>query len=333
MAVSFTDSGKASFLLRAKSKDYSVSRGLVDSARRRPDIFPAHRAYLMISGRPILRRGVPRKDAGRQVCAMALHGKEKQSGFTGGRVLTPRGFLLMLGLIAATAMAAAIVREQQSAASSPQQQALEPDVRFDNQVRDDMFTGMAGSAEALDRAMKLCEDRLARNPKHPEALVWHGSGVYFLGGRAFQQGQVDKGIELTARGLKEMDDGVALLPDSITVLIPRAATLLEASKHVPYPAQARPMLEKALGDYEKIYAIQKRDLAQAPIHARGELFSALAEGCYRAGNVAKAREYMQLIVNQLKDSAYAARAKKVLDDPTPPGQLEWRCIGCHVESK
>jgi hypothetical protein len=72
-------------------------------------------------------------------------------------------------------------------------------------------------------------------------------------------------------------------------------------------------------------------LADAPVHSRGELLSGLAECWYRAGNMTKARAYLQLIGEQTKDSPYAARAKQVLDSPDPPNQLNWRCLGCHVE--
>jgi tetratricopeptide (TPR) repeat protein len=209
-------------------------------------------------------------------------------------------------------------------------QQAKPDPRFDNLVRGDMFAGMAGDAAALARAMKFCEDTLVKNPKHPEALVWHGSGVYFLAGRAFQTGDFAGGMELFAKSIREMDEAVALLPESITVLIPRGAVLLEGSKHVPDPVQARMQLGKALGDYEKVLAQQKEDWAKLPLHSRGELLSGLAEGWYRAGDATKAKVYLQRIVAEMKGSAYADRAQAVLNSAEPPKLLNWRCLGCHV---
>ena len=41
--------------------------------------------------------------------------------------------------------------------------------RFDLRVRTDFFAGFAGNQQALDRAMKLCEEELARNPANAEA--------------------------------------------------------------------------------------------------------------------------------------------------------------------
>jgi pentatricopeptide repeat protein len=44
-------------------------------------------------------------------------------------------------------------------------------------VRQDFFDGIRGDAAALDRAQKLCEDTLAKDPDHAEALVWHGAAL------------------------------------------------------------------------------------------------------------------------------------------------------------
>ena len=46
---------------------------------------------------------------------------------------------------------------------------------FDYKVRADFFDGLRGDTAALDRAIKLCEDTLAREPDHAEAMVWHGA--------------------------------------------------------------------------------------------------------------------------------------------------------------
>ena len=90
--------------------------------------------------------------------------------------------------------------------------ALAAAERFDFKVREDFFKGFAGDRAAFDRGMKTCEDILATNPKHAEALVWHGGGVFYQSGQLFAKGDATKGMELYNRGLKEMEDAVALGP-------------------------------------------------------------------------------------------------------------------------
>ena len=43
-----------------------------------------------------------------------------------------------------------------------------------NQMRNDLFAGMAGNADALKRISETSAKTLADNPDHAQALVWHG---------------------------------------------------------------------------------------------------------------------------------------------------------------
>src|SRR2546430_14863382 len=92
--------------------------------------------------------------------------------------------------------------------------------RFDMKVREDFFSGFAGNKEALARGMKACEETLAANPKHAEAMVWHGAGIFFESGAAAQAKDYVRAGELYKRGVDEMSAAVALSPADIAVLIP-----------------------------------------------------------------------------------------------------------------
>jgi len=213
---------------------------------------------------------------------------------------------------------------QQSAAAAPSSD------RFDMQVRSDMFAGMAGDHDALDRAMKLCEQALTSDQKNAAALVWHGSGLVFQAGQMFRSGDYVSGKQVIIRGFKEMDDAVALAPDSLTTLIPRGASLLGYAQHSTDPERAKPRLLQGLSDYEKVLGIQKTQWGSIPAHSRGELLSGLVEGWLRAGDAAKARAYAQRIVDDLPGTRYAARAKDFLSASPAPAQIDWQCIGCHA---
>src|ERR1700683_5778244 len=60
--------------------------------------------------------------------------------------------------------------------------------RFDMKVRNYFFAGLAGDAASLQKGMKFCEDILAKDPKQPEALVWHGMGLVGQSREAFKKG-------------------------------------------------------------------------------------------------------------------------------------------------
>src|ERR1700733_13032106 len=58
--------------------------------------------------------------------------------------------------------------------------------RFDFKVRNYFFAGFAGDAASLEKGMKICEDSIAVDPKNAQALVWHGAGLFYASGQAFQ---------------------------------------------------------------------------------------------------------------------------------------------------
>ncbi len=201
--------------------------------------------------------------------------------------------------------------------------------RFDMRVRNDFFAGFAGDQEALDRAMKLCEDELARNPANAAALVWHGSGVFFESRNYFRSGDRAKGIEFWERGLSEMDNAVKMAPDALGVRIPRGAVLLTAARALPDAERAHPLIEKGVSDFEHALEIQKPYFDTLGTHPRGELLIGLADGYARLGKDEQATAYFERIRAALPGTAYAASAEKWLATKTLAPR-EAGCLGCHV---
>lgn len=204
-----------------------------------------------------------------------------------------------------------------------------PPMRFDEIVRDDFFAGLGGDAVRLDRAMKRSEEELAKDPRHAQALVWHGSGLSFRAGQAARRGDVVAAAELSRRGRQEMNEAVALAPTDAVVLILRGVTLTAASRALPDPARARAALETAVGDFESTLKIQVPVFKDLGEHPRGELLGALADGWYRLGNKDRARGYLTRIVAELPGSAYSDAARKWLEHKPLRGGPGLTCIGCH----
>jgi hypothetical protein len=208
-----------------------------------------------------------------------------------------------------------------------------PEKEFADLVRDDFFAGMNGDQAAFDRVWKLCEDTLAKNPKNAAAMAWHGDCLVTMSGKAFQNNDFAKGQDLWNRGFKEINDAVALEPDSTHVLLPRGSTCLTVAKVIHDPKQAKTLTQTGVADYEKVLQIQKPDFDQRSVHARGELLFGLADGWFRLGDDQKSREYLLRIATELGGTEYATRAHDWLDT-TDAEALQKKsknlsCIGCH----
>jgi len=200
--------------------------------------------------------------------------------------------------------------------------------RFDLTVRNDFFAGFGGDEARLKKAMDTCERALAENPNHAEALVWHGSGLAFQAGMAFQKGDMQTGGELWTRGLQEMATAVTLEPDNVGVRIPRGAVLFQATLNMQ-PGMAKPLLETAVADYEHVLELQASYFNTLGDHPKGELLFGLAEGYSRLGQPEKARMYFERLVKDAPASGQAPRAKQWLTDGTLPKTQGLGCVGCH----
>jgi|GEM_PF-1027909 len=216
-------------------------------------------------------------------------------------------------------------------AASPVSEVERQDDSLDAIVRSDFFAGMMGNSARLDRGMKYCEDLLAKNPKHAEALVWHGGGLLVRAVHAYTKGDDANGDKLWKSGIDEMNNAAALEPNNMKVKIGRSATLIgyAQSGWDPSDSQSRILLESALLDYEKVYRWQKPNFSRVPIHSRGELLFGLASGWSILGNDGKAREYLMLALKECKDTPYEVEARRWLARKWPL-VIQHDCIGCHV---
>jgi hypothetical protein len=199
--------------------------------------------------------------------------------------------------------------------------------RFDYAVRADFFAGFRGDAERLARGMKLCDDVLAANPDHADALVWHGAGLLCLAGAAAARLDVEPASARARRAREELDRAVSLAPDSLNVIIVRAVVLNASAPRTSDPARRETMQQAAVAGFEKALALQTPYLDQLSEHARGELLGGLAEGWSRLGDTDKARAYLRRIASELPGTRYAARASAWLEDGPQAGPMT--CLTCH----
>jgi tetratricopeptide (TPR) repeat protein len=203
--------------------------------------------------------------------------------------------------------------------------------RFDALVRDDFFAGMMGDAARLERGMKFTEEILAANPKHADALVWHGGGLLARAAQAYAKGDASEGDSLWKRGLKEMNDAARFEPDNMRVKIGRSATLigLAQSGWNSSDAEGRALLLSALKDYEKVYQWQKPFFWKLSMHSRGELLFGLASGWSILGEREKALKYLRLIIKECQGTKYEREAQRWLGI-TPLPVVQHDCTGCHI---
>ena len=204
--------------------------------------------------------------------------------------------------------------------------AQEPE-RFDEKVRELFFAGFAGNEDALQRGMAMCEETLAADPDHPGALVWQASGWFYESSFVFAQGDLEAGMALYNKSVAQFDRAVALAPNSLETLIPRAAVYLSTAPYIAHAPTRTSLLETVVGDYTKALELQKSYFDSLTVHGRGELLGALAEALWLLERRDESKVYLNRIIAELPESPYALMAQRQLDKPEERAQLT--CLGCH----
>ena len=161
--------------------------------------------------------------------------------------------------------------------------------------------------------MERCERSSPSTRTHPEALVWHGSGLAFRARRGVsEQATSQTGGALFERGLRGNGPRPSRSrPTTSACCIPRGAVLLQATRIMP-PDMARPLLETAV---QRLRARARRP--QSPYfatlgdHPKGELLFGLADGYSRLGEPDKARVYFDRLIDDAPTSGQAPKAQRV----------------------
>jgi tetratricopeptide (TPR) repeat protein len=226
--------------------------------------------------------------------------------------MNPMKWYRRLGIVVAAVGVAAISHAQE---------------RFDYQVRDDMFRAFGGNEAAYKNAMAMIEEKLKEHPDHAEALVWRGAGRTFMAGRAFEGGDLAGARAMAAEGMADMDRAIALEPNNIGVLIPRAAVLLGMARNQRDAARMRELAGQAAANFETALALRKPAFDHLGQHNRGEYLSGLAESWALTGNQVAAERYLRRILVELPNSRYAERAAAKLANWEDRGPLN--CQSCH----
>jgi tetratricopeptide (TPR) repeat protein len=243
-----------------------------------------------------------------------------------------RRFLVAAGaavLVGSTFLVQADDKPKDAAKAVPEKAKMP--ARFDKLVREDIFAGLRGDKEALEKGIKKCNDELAIHPKNPEALVWKGAATMFKAGQLMSDNKMADGMKLFTAAVADMDEAVKLAPDDIGVLIPRATVYIGAGRNSP-PAFGKRMLETAQADFEKIYKTREKELGTLDEHSQGELRMGLADIYRLLGKPEKSKEQLEAVVKDMKDTKYAVRAQKWLEAKAD-AKLVHNCMGCHSSVK
>jgi tetratricopeptide (TPR) repeat protein len=194
-------------------------------------------------------------------------------------------------------------------------------------LRKQFLVGFSGDSTALAEAMKRAEEALAKDPKAAEPMVLHGAGLVYEAGEHFQSGDSQQGSQLFDKGVKQMNDAVALQPDSPAVLITRGATFLASTLRMPQNDENTAMLKQGLNDYLKSIEIERPRWDYLSPALRGRLLFGVADSYYRLNDTKQATGYFERTASEAKGTGFARQAALWLQTKSLSREQEM-CTGC-----
>jgi hypothetical protein len=200
------------------------------------------------------------------------------------------------------------------------------------QMRNDLFAGASGDADALRRAISSAEQMLKERPGNPQAMVIHGWAGVIAASQERQKGDAARAADLSQRGMMEINEAVQLAPDDPFVRIMRGILMQAGSRGVP-PEMQTPMLETARSDFQRVFELQENGLDELGAHRLGELLQALGDVHSRLGRASEAERYYAMIWQKLPNTEYARRAYEWMQTKEPLPREKTACIGCHTASR
>ena len=210
---------------------------------------------------------------------------------------------------------------------------LEPrpkNIPFYTWVREDTFGGfLGGDMVRFERGMAKAQEFLTEDPNNMDALNWLGAGAIYRAVRAFEAGDAAAGDALFRDGMAMMAKAAAAAPANPGVRATSGGTLLNFLSRLP-DRHYKAALDMAREQYVALYKAQEPMLDRFPLHLKGEALAGVAETEFRAGDRAKANEYLDKIIAGMPGTRYAQVAETWRKSPegvTKSDKLA--CQSCH----
>jgi hypothetical protein len=184
---------------------------------------------------------------------------------------------------------------------------------FERRVRDDYFAALRGDEAALARVERVCDEVLAREPQHAEALVWKGSVLAVRSGKAYRGLSIRTGQRLWDQSLALMARARELEPGNASIMLARGQCLIHmAGFHLDRRVR-RELTALGVQDLTGVMPLIAERFPRWTPSEQGELLTTLAQGHDRLGQTEQARVLYQRVLDELPGTPHAQRAKGWMD--------------------
>lgn len=163
--------------------------------------------------------------------------------------------------------------------------------------------GVEGDKEAVKKAEKVLKKLIDLEPKDAEAYCWYGSVLTLKGKYAWFP--LNK-MKYVNKGIKEMDKAIELAPDNVTV------RMIRANNSLSLPDMFH-RTDIAITDFEHLISMKEKNPGSFEEDLLAEILLNMGKAYKKKGDLLKARENWQKVIETAPESEEALEAKELLE--------------------
>jgi hypothetical protein len=217
-------------------------------------------------------------------------------------------------------------------AQSPSPQALLSDSRIsvNTLLREDIFAGfLADDMDRFSRGEKNLDLLLEQRPAEKSTLLaWRALTKLYRAIRATENNRNDEFQQYYRQATDLFAEAARVGPDNPGVSAIRGGSYVVLGDRLP--KEYRPAAwSQAYESYRALWKLQAPAVDRLPVHLRGELLAGLAQSAQRTGHAEEMSQYVDKILEVLRDTPYEPIAKRWKANPASAANSTIACMTCH----
>jgi len=217
-----------------------------------------------------------------------------------------------------------------AAAQSPESPLSDARLSVHTLVREDVFAGfLADNMERFSRGEKNIELLLEKRPAaKPDLLAWKGGAALYRAVRAHESNRRNEFQTNYKLALDLFSQARQLDPENGAVAAVAGGSYVVLGDRLPKENRAAAW-SQAYDAFRVLWKQQAPVLEKLPMHMRGELLGGLALSAQRTGRTPEMAQYLDKILEVLRDTPYESAAKQWKKSPEAAAGTSLTCLTCH----
>ena len=228
----------------------------------------------------------------------------------------------------------AVVFVTVAAAQSPEPPLSDSRLTVHTLLREDVFAGfLAGDMERFSRGEKNMLLLLEKRPSDKaDLLAWRGGAALYRAVVAHENNRGDEFQQNYRSALDLFSQARQLNPESGGVAAVAGGSYLLFADRLPKEHRAAAW-SQAYDSYRLLWKQQAPVVDKLPVHLRGELLGGLAQSAQRTGHTQEVAQYLDKILELLRDTPYEPVAKQWKKSPEAAAGTSIACLTCHESGR